>query len=282
MMLEKVEEKTEIRAELRGIYAVWLREIKRYLRDRTRILSAIFTPLIWLLLFGVGFSGLFQQAGFNFIFFVFPGIVGQSILFTSMFLGISVIYDKQFGFLKEMLVAPIRRISVFSGKLFGGATDAMIQGTIVLCLSFVLGIGIGPLVFLACLPVMFLTAITILGLSLTIASRLQSMESFGLVMTFIVMPLFFSSGALFPLTTAPGWLQTLSHFNPLTYAVDALRGLILGNTLITYNPTTFWYDLIKTLLFGNSIYPIWLDIAVLSGFAVGLILLGAFSFGMRK
>ncbi|MFB0562281.1 MAG: ABC transporter permease [Candidatus Lokiarchaeia archaeon] len=282
MMLEKVEAKTEMRAELRGVYAVWLREIKRYIRDRARLITAIFTPLIWLLLFGVGFGGLFQQSGFNFIFFVFPGIVGQSILFTSMFLGISVIYDKQFGFLKEMLVAPIRRISVFSGKLFGGATDAMIQGTIVLCLSFVLGIGIDPLVFLACLPVMFLTAITVLGLSLTIASRLESMESFGLVMTFIVMPLFFSSGALFPLDTAPGWLQTLSYFNPLTYAVDALRGLILGNTLITYNPITFWYDLIQTLLFGNNIFPIWLDIAVLGGFAVGLILLGAFSFGMRK
>jgi ABC-2 type transport system permease protein len=303
----KKEEKMrgETRAELRGFYAVWYREIVKYLNDRPRAFAAIFTPLIWLALFGVGFSSFFSQEGFNYIDFVFPGIIAQTILFTSLYLGTSITVDRQFGYLKEILVSPIRRISIFSGKMLGGATDAIIQGTIVLALSFVFGIGISPQVFLACLPIMILTAFIIVSMSLTIATRITSFASFSFVMTLIVLPLFFSSGALFPISTTPEWLpilvyiasggsvllpintmpvwfQILSTINPLTYATDALRGLVLGHTLVSFNPMTFQYDLIRTLLFGNNVFPLWLDMAVLGGFALGMIALGVYTFGIRK
>jgi len=274
--------KGEMYGELRGIYAVWLREVKRYIRDRARLVSAVTGPIMWLLLFGVGVGGFLSQSGVNYVSFLFPGIVAQSLLFTSIFLGISIIWDREFGFLKEMLVAPIRRISVFSGKMFGGATDAFIQGLIVLSLAFVFGIWMDPLVFLACLPVMILTAFAFVSMSIVIASKIRSLESFSLIMTFINMPLFFSSGAIFPLDRAPGWLQTMGYFNPLTYVVDALRGLILGHQLVYYNPLTFQYDLLRTLLYGNHIFPLWLDLAVLVCFAAAMMMLGAYVFGRRK
>jgi ABC-2 type transport system permease protein len=282
-MSEDSGKESEIHTELRGFYAVWYREIIRYLKDRPRVVAAVFTPLVWLILFGIGFSSFFRFSGINYVNFVFPGIIAQTILFTSIYLGTSIMFDKQFGYLKEILVAPIRRISIFSGKLFGGATDAMIQGIIVLALSFIFGIGVSPSVFLACLPIMLIIAIIITSMSLTIATRLKSFESFSLVMTFIVLPLFFSSGALFPLETAPSWFQALGYINPLTYAVDALRGLMLGHTptVISLNQLTIYYDLIRTLLFGNHIFPLWLDIAVLGAFALVVVAVGVSSFGKR-
>ncbi|WXG42113.1 MAG: ABC transporter permease [Candidatus Freyarchaeum deiterrae] len=294
----------ETRAELRGMYAVFLREIKRYFRDRSRIVTAITSPLVWLILFGVGFAGFFRQSGgINYVNFIFPGIVCQSLLFTSVFLGISVIYDRQFGFLKEMLIAPIRRISVFSGKMFGGATDALIQGSIVLLLSFIFGVTISPVTFLSCLPIMLLTTIGFVSMSIIIASRMRSFESFGLIVNLVNLPLFFSSGALFPVSNTPQWLpiviynytgvivptnsipawfQVLNMFNPLTYAVDALRGIILGNTVISFTPATLQSDILRSLIFGNNLYPIWLDIIIVAGFAALMLALGAFSFRTRK
>ncbi|MEM2959829.1 MAG: ABC transporter permease [Candidatus Jordarchaeaceae archaeon] len=271
----------EMHAELRGVYAVWLREVKRYLRDKMRLITAVTAPIVWLLLFGVGFSSFFRQSGgINYINFLFPGIIAQSLLFTSVFLGISVIYDRQFGFLKEMLVAPIKRVSVFSGKMLGGATDALIQASIVLVLS-VFFIPVQPAMMLACLPIMLLTTIGFVSMSIIIASRLKTLESFGLIMNFVNLPLFFSSGALFPISSAPGWLQTLGYFNPLTYAVDAMRGLLLGHTVIAFSQTTFLYDAIRSLLLGNNLFPIWFDLAVLGGFAGIMILLGAVAFARR-
>lgn len=279
MMEENVD--SEARAELRGMYAVWLREVKRYIRDKMRIITAITAPIVWLLLFGVGFSSFFRQSGgFNYLNYMFPGIIAQSLLFTSVFLGISVIYDRQFGFLKEMLVAPIRRISVFSGKMFGGATDALIQGSIVLSLSF-LFIPVEPVMLLACLPIMLLTTMGFVSMSIIIASRMKTLEAFGLIMNFVNLPLFFSSGALFPISSAPGWLQTLGYFNPLTYAVDALRGLLLGNTVISFSIYTLPYDIFRSLLLGNHLFPLWLDLAVLGGFVGAMILIGAFAFARR-
>lgn len=279
MVKEKVD--SETRAELRGIYAVWLREVKRYVRDRMRIITAVTAPIVWLLLFGVGFSSFFRQfGGINYLNYIYPGIIAQSLLFTSVFLGISVIWDRQFGFLKEMFVAPIRRVSVFSGKMLGGATDALLQGTIVLSLSF-LFIPIDPPRLLACLPVMLLTTMGFVSMSIIIASRLKSLESFGLIMNFVNLPLFFSSGALFPISSAPGWLQTLGYFNPLTYAVDALRGLLLKNTIISFSIYTLPYDVARSLLLGNNLFPLWLDLTVLGGFVGMMILVGAFAFARR-
>jgi ABC-2 type transport system permease protein len=172
--------------------------------------------------------------------YLFPGIVGQTLLFTSMFMGISVIWDREFGFLKEILVAPISRFSVFLGKMLGDSTDAVIQGIIVFVLALVLGIPLDPLTFLEALPIMILITFGLVGIGLTMASFIESLESFGVIQSFINLPLFFLSGALFPVRgDVPNWLQIASSFNPLTYGVDALRTVILGNAWQPYEPLYF-------------------------------------------
>lgn len=216
--------------ELRGFYTLWFREVKRYLRDRVRIISSFFQPLLWLVIFGTGFRFSGQIGGLNYQEYIFPGIIGQALLFTSMFMGISVIWDKEFGFMKEILVAPISRVSIFLGKMIGDSTDALIQGTIVFFLGILLGIKIDPITFLACIPVMLLITFGLVSIGLIIASFMGSLESFGAIQSFINLPLFFLSGALFPTTgpSIPEWLQIASKVNPLTYGVDALRTITLG------------------------------------------------------
>ena len=174
------------------------------------------------------FSG--QIGGLNYQEYIFPGIIGQALLFTSMFMGISVIWDKEFGFMKEILVAPISRVSIFLGKMVGDSTDALLQGTIVFFLALLLGIKADPITYLAALPVMVLITFGLVSIGLTIASLMGSLESFGAIQSFINLPLFFLSGALFPLTGPgiPEWLQIATKVNPLSYGVDALRTIILG------------------------------------------------------
>jgi ABC-2 type transport system permease protein len=230
--------------ELRGFYTLWLREVKRYLRDRTRIVSSFFQPLLWLVIFGTGvhFSGTIGALSYQ--QYIFPGIIGQTLLFTSMFMGISVIWDKEFGFMKEILVAPISRVSVFLGKMLGDSTDAVIQGIIVFVLGLLLGIKLDIVMFFEALPVMLLITFGLVSIGLIIASFIGSLESFGVIQSFINLPLFFLSGALFPVRGdgVPGWLQTASNFNPLTYGVDALRTIILGGAWTPLNP--LYYNLV--------------------------------------
>jgi ABC-2 type transport system permease protein len=251
--------------EIRGIYTLWLREVKRYLRDRVRIISSFVQPLLWLLIFGSGmrFSG--NIGDLNYQEFLFPGIIGQTLLFTSMFMGISVIWDREFGFLKEILVAPISRVSIFLGKMLGDSTDALIQGLIVLILGLILGIRFDALVFLEILPIMLLTTFGLVSIGLIIASFMENLESYGVIQSFVNLPLFFISGALFPIrgTTVPSWLQTASNFNPLTYSVDALRTVILGEK---------W----------QSLYPIYYSLLLICCFDVAMIIIGTFAFNRRK
>jgi len=249
--------------ELRGFYTLWLREVKRYLRNRTRIVSSFMQPLLWLVIFGSGvrFSG--DIGGLTYQQFIFPGIIGQTLLFTAMFMGISVIWDKEFGFMKEILVAPISRFSIFMGKMIGDSTDAVLQGVIVFFLGFILGVPIDMVMFLAILPIMLLTTFGLVSIGLTIASYITDLESFGVIQSFINLPLFFLSGALFPLQGLPEWLQVASRLNPLTYGVDALRTVILGGA---------W----------QSIYPLWMDLAIIGGFNVVLIAVGTWAFGRMK
>ena len=251
--------------ELRGFYTLWLREVKRYLRDRTRIVSSFFQPLLWLVIFGTGvrFSG--SIGGLTYQQYIFPGIIGQTLLFTSMFMGISVIWDKEFGFMKEILVAPISRVSVFLGKMFGDSTDAVIQGIIVFVLGLLLGIKLDIVMFFEALPVMLLITFGLVSIGLIIASFIGSLESFGVIQSFINLPLFFLSGALFPVRgdSVPGWLQTASNFNPLTYGVDALRTIILGGA---------WQPL----------YPLYFDLAIIGVFDVVMIIIGTYAFSKTK
>jgi ABC-2 type transport system permease protein len=251
--------------EIRGIYTLWLREIKRYLRDRARIISSFVQPLLWLLIFGSGirFSGT-TIGNLTYQQYIFPGIIGQTLLFTSMFMGISVIWDREFGFLKEILVAPISRFSVFLGKMLGDSTDAVIQGIIVFALGVFLGIPLNPLTFLEALPVMILMTFGLVGIGLTVASFIDSLESFGVIQSFINLPLFFLSGALFPIRgDVPNWLQIASNFNPLTYGIDALRTIILGDA---------WQPL----------HPMYFNLLVVCCFDVVMMTIGTYAFSRRK
>jgi ABC-2 type transport system permease protein len=221
------------------IYILWLRQLKHYWRSKARLLGSLGQPLLFLVTFGFGFGPMYTRAsgGANYIDFLAPGIVSMSILFTAVFSGLEVIWDRQFGFLKETLVAPISRTEIMVGKTLGGASIAMVQGLIVLSLTYVLGFRIPSLAGLVLgLIFMFLIAIFFTGLGLAIASKMKDMHGFQLIMNFLIMPIFFLSGALFPLENLPQAIYFISRVDPLTYGVDGLRGAIAGmSTFGIYN-----------------------------------------------
>ena len=212
------------------IYTIWLREMLKFVRARSRILSSLAMPFIWLFILGFGFSSSITIPGLPYIGFLTPGIIGMIILFTSIFSGISIIYDRQFGFLKEILVAPVSRSSIVVGKTLGGATIATINGLIVLGISSVLGfidVGIGTIL---AIPFMIMIAISFVAMGLIIASRMKNMEGFQMIMSFLVMPIFLLSGALFPLKDVPDVMRMISYFDPLSYGIDGIRGSLVGIT----------------------------------------------------
>jgi ABC-2 type transport system permease protein len=215
---------------MNAIYILWLRELKRYSRSRAQIIASLGQPLLYLLVLGFGLGPIFQKAGSgSYIQFVAPGVVGMSILFTSVFSGIGLLWDRQFGFLKETLVAPVPRVTVMIGKTLGGATVATIQGLLVLIICLIAGFR--PVNW-AALPLallfMILTAIVFSGLGMAIGSVLQDMQGFQLIMNFLVMPIFFLSGALFPLENLPKALNLVTRIDPLSYGIDGLRGALIG------------------------------------------------------
>ncbi len=248
--------------ELEGIYTIWLRENKRFVRYRSRILTSVVTPLLWLLIFGTGLGSAVRFGGVvgGYKTFIYPGIIGQTILFTAVFSGVSVIVDRQYGFLKEILVAPISRPAIVFGKALGISTTALIQGLILLLLSFVVGIQMTIEIFLQSAVVILLISLGLAGLGLLIASFTDSMEGFNLILSFIVLPIFLLSGALFPVTNLPSWLQIAVYLDPLTYGVDALRAIIL-----------------KT-----SVLPLYLSVAIVSLFTILMVLTSAFIFSRRE
>ncbi|MBX4200351.1 ABC transporter permease [Candidatus Parcubacteria bacterium] len=214
---------------MKTIYILWQRQLKRYLRSKSRIVGSLGQPILFLLALGYGFGPVYSQAGGgNYIHFLAPGIVAMSILFTAIFSGIEVIWDKQFGFLKETLVAPVSRINIMIGRTLGGATVSVVQGLIVLILSMLFGFRPNSWGTLLALVIMFLIALLYTALGTAIASILEDMQGFQLIMNFLVMPSFFLSGALFPLRGLPKALTVVTRINPLTYGVDALRGSLTG------------------------------------------------------
>lgn len=215
---------------MKVIGILWLRQIKRYLRSRARIIGSLGQPLLFLVALGFGFGPIFQRAGGgNYIDFLAPGVIAMGILFTAIFAGIEVIWDRQFGFLKETLVAPVSRVEIMIGRTLGGATVASIQGVIVFAMTLLIGFrpsswwGL-PLVLI----VMLLTAFCFTALGTALASIMEDMQGFQLIMNFIVMPTFFLSGALFPLDGLPTALKLVTKADPLAYGVDGLRGLLTG------------------------------------------------------
>ncbi|OYT26075.1 MAG: multidrug ABC transporter permease [Candidatus Altiarchaeales archaeon ex4484_96] len=243
---------------IQTIYVMWLRQLKRYWRSKPRLIGSIGQPLLFLIAFGFGFSPVFERAGgVDYMEFLVPGIVAMTILFTSMFTGIEVVWDRKFGFLKETLVAPISRTDIMVGRTLGGATISVIQGLVVLLLT--LFIGFRPVSWYAVLPAiffMFLVSVFLTGFGTAIASRIDDMQAFPMIMNLLIMPMFFLSGALFPIDGLPSVIKFAVLLNPLTYGVDGLRATLTG-----------------TLSFSLT-----LDLAVLMGLSVLVNLVGAWFF----
>lgn len=237
---------------------MWLREVKKFLRTRSRIVGALGQPLFYLLALGYGLGSVFSAAGQgNYIEFLVPGIIGMTIIFSSIFNGMAVIWDRQFGFLKETLVAPVPRIAIMLGRTLGGATVSAVQGCIVLILTFFFGFHpySWPLMFAAIL-VMLLIATLFSALGIMVASLLTDMQGFQLIMNFLVMPMFFLSGSLFPLNNIPLLLSWLAAIDPLSYGVDTMR----------------------TLLINVNHFPLALDLGVLAALAIIFLTLGSYFF----
>lgn len=249
-------------SELKKIYGLWRREVTRYWREKSRIISSIIMPVLWLLVFGSGIRGMEVSDTHNYQSFIFPGIVGMTLLFTSVWSGVSVIWDREFGFWKEIMVAPVSRTSIVIGKALGSGTSALIQGSIMLPLAFLVGVHLSPLSLLTLLPTMFLISTGLVSIGLLIASIIASMEAFNFIMSLVVMPMFFTSGALFPLTSAPGWLKSFSYVNPMTYGVDALRWATLGT--------------------ASSVLPVYIEFSILALFATIMIVACSYAFGIKK
>jgi len=255
-----------------AIYVLWLRDMKWFFRAKARVISSVVTPFLWLAIIGVGLNSAFARPGFNYLEFMAPGIVGMTLLFSSTMSGISVIWDKQFGFMKEILVAPVSRIHIMIGKVLGGMTTAMLQGALLLlAIGLFKVIGLveirtpGAAQLLQIVVFMILISVSFVSIGLALASVIEDPVAFPVVTNFLIMPIFFLSGALYPIGqipgysqigTLPGWLSSLAHLNPLTYGVDGLRGAVLG----------------------ASSFPILLDLAVLAVFSLTMVLLGGYLF----
>jgi ABC-2 type transport system permease protein len=243
---------------VRAIYILWLRELKRYTRSRAQIVASLGQPLLYLLALGFGLGPVFQQAGRgSYLQFVAPGVIGMSVLFSSIFSGIGLLWDRQFGFLKETLVAPVPRLHIMIGKTLGGSTVAVLQGLLVLVICLIAGFRPAGV---AALPLAFLfialICVVFAALGMAIGSTLQNMQGFQLIMNFLVMPIFFLSGALFPLSNLPTALTVITRIDPLTYGIDGLRGALIGT--------------------GH--FSVGVDLAVLGGVAIAFLALGAHRF----
>jgi ABC-2 type transport system permease protein len=257
----------QIRNEVTGIYAIWYREWKVFLREKSRIVASTVNPVLWLLVFGGGLGASVSIPGVDYRAFIYPGVLAQAVLFSSVFFGVYIVWDRKIDFLKEVLVAPISRTAIFVGKVVGGATDALIQSFILLILGVILGragiipgLHLGPLSLLLALLILMITITSLVSVGLIIGSRMESPEGFQLVSSFLLFPTFFLSGALFPLDRLPPWLAPLVLLDPLTYSVDALRKAILD----------------------TSHFSLAWDLAVIITVAAGMVVAGAFAFERMK
>ncbi|RLF11863.1 MAG: multidrug ABC transporter permease [Thermoprotei archaeon] len=216
---------------LQAVYVLWLREIKRLIRARSRLVANLMQPLLFLVILGFGLSAArfpgFRE-GIRYLDFLAPGMIVVAVAFSSMFSGVLIIWDRQFGFLKEVLVAPVSRLSIVVGKTLGGSTVAMFQGLAILTVSALMGVKINALGLTLGLLFMLLTSFFAVGIGLIIASRLSDFEGFSLIMNLLIMPMILLSTAFFPLESAPTWMKWIIYLDPLTYAVDGLRGALIG------------------------------------------------------
>jgi ABC-2 type transport system permease protein len=222
--------------------------------------SSLFTPLLWIVVFGGGLGSSVSLGGTNYQAFIFPGILTMTVLFSSIFFGLYIVWDKRIDFFKEVLVAPLSRLTIFAGKTLGGCTDALIQGGLMLAFGVILGVSYTVQMVVLSMIFMLVLASALVSIGLVIGSFMESPEGFNLIVSFLIFPLFFLSGALFPIDNLPSWLHVFTTLNPVTYAVDGLRGVILG----------------------ISTFPVMIDLGVVAGFAAVMIGIGSIAFSRMK
>lgn len=250
---------TNIRGFGNKIYALWLREVKVFFREKSRLVASTFTPLLWLFVIGSGFGSLPSIHSMDYQKFIFPGIICMSIVFSSVFFGSYIIWDRKFDFLKSVMVAPVSRSTIFTGKI-GGMTNSLIQVSILLVVGLIIGVQFSPLALVQTVVIVLLLSFALTSLGLTLGSYMTSLEGFQMIVSFVVFPLFFLSGALFPIDKLPQWLTVLTTIDPVTYGVDALRNIILG--------------------IGS--HSLGLDLIILLLYSCVLGALGTYSFGKMK
>lgn len=249
--------------EANAVYVIVAREFKKFIREKSRLISTIARPLVWLFLVGGGMSRLVPAGGgVSYMQFIFPGILGMTILFSSIFSSISIIWDKEFGFMKEILVAPISRFSVVIGKAMSGMVLSTVQAVIILCFFPFLGLKMGVLPILGVIVVCMILSFAIAAFGILLASFYESYESFSVIMNFIVMPMFFLSGAMYPVKLMPSLLKLFSRINPLTYGVDALKHLIFP---MESGPM-------------SADFPLYIDLSVIVAAAVIFVTIGGKAF----
>lgn len=272
----------------RGVAVVWYRDLLRFWRDRARIVGSLAQPLLFLVVFGAGLGssigGAFSPGGgagggvgsVGYTEFVYPGVVGMAVLFSAVFGAMSIVWDREFGFLKEILVAPVDRTAVAVGKTLGGATQAMLQGLILLVLAPVVGVELGLGTVFALAVALFVLAFALSAMGVAIASRMTTMQGFQIVMNFLLMPMFFLSGSLFPLRGVPDWMAVLARIDPVTYGMDPLRRIALGESL----PAPFVESLGVTIF--DRVLPVGLELGILLVFGLVMLGVGAASFRRRE
>ena len=222
--------------ELRAIRIVWEREVVRFASDRLRMVTSLFQPLLFLFVLGTGLSRIASAGtgGLNLRTFLYPGILAMAVMFTAMFSAASIVWDREFGFLREMLVAPIRRSSIVIGKCLGGATVATFQGVLVICLAGLVGVPYAPTLIIEVFAMQTLLAYTLTAFGVMVAARIKQIQSFMALTQMLIMPLFFVSGAMFPVRGLPTWLTILNRIDPLTYAVDPIRRVVFNHLNISH------------------------------------------------
>jgi ABC-2 type transport system permease protein len=256
----------------RGAFTIWLRDILRFSRDRARLISSLGQPLLFLLLFGGGFSSAISGlAGgdVNYTQFLFPGILAMTVLFTAVFSAVSIVWDREFGLLKEVMVAPVSRIAVAAGKVAGGSTVALLQGVVILLLAPILGISLSFMQIASIVGILLLLAFMMTSLGLLFAARQESFEGFHMVMNFVLLPMFFLSGAFFPLQGVPAWMHLLASIDPVTYGVDPLRQIVLRGVLSS------------TALQQIALRPVLINAALMAALSLAFLLPGVWLFSKQ-
>lgn len=270
---------------MEGILAIWQRDLKRFFRDKAMLFGSFTMPILFLLIFGGGLSGTMESmmaggfgddaAGFNYVEFIFPGIVAMTLLMTAIFSAMSVIEDKNYGYMKEILVSPISRVSIAIGKMLGAASVSTIQGVILFILIPFLGLSYNIWSLIQVIPFMFLLGAALSGVGLLFASMIRSTQGFQLIVQILVMPMIFLSGALFPIHNMPGWLDVIVKLNPVTYGVDVMKKIMIDvDSLSDAVIETMGLNL---SIFGRSV-TVLEEILFIFGFAVLFVAIATFSF----